>query len=270
MAGNTIWENFHMYTQMYVDKSNDHIICIYNIVGGYSESVKLICQNWNLPQIGGETKHIWNHRYINGQYMVSRVGSTTLPWSNRPNRSGQVPALFTCKTSPTSPTRMKHAWHPWNSKISSLLAWAIALWHLPAAKKNRGRDENVMKGCVKSMCTNNLQSYEYSTCYAFIWDNYISLGRINTFWRGSKIHHIIHHAIYMYHIFMNHHLLQALVMLFGRTGNPIWVGILLWCCMFNYHTYQNMYLTLLHPCKIHRVLKFQQLDNSNFQPVPVP
>ena len=44
-----------------------------------------------------------------------------------------------------------------------------------SGNKKRGRDENVMKGCVKSMCTNNLQSYEYSTCYAFIWDNYISV-----------------------------------------------------------------------------------------------
>ena len=197
--------------------------------------------------------------------MVSRVGSTALV----PLRSGPTSLYASmgnrkCAKLPQLHPHMKHAWHPWNSKISSLLAWAIALWHLPAAAR-----VGVMKMWWKVVMHISF-TIVLSTCYAFIWDNYISLGRINTFWRGSKIHHIIHHAIYMYHIFMNHHLLQALVMLFGRTGNPIWVGILLWCCMFNYHTYQNMYLTLLHPCKIHRVLKFQQLDNSNFQPVPVP
>lgn len=159
MAGNTIWEHSHMYTLMYIDKSNYHIIRIYNIVGGYSESVKLICQTWNLFQIGGETKHIWNHQYINQEWVPQHCHGPIAPIT-------QVRSHLSLRAKlPQLHPHMKHAWHPWNSKISSLLAWAIALWHRPAAKQKRGRDEHVMKDCVKSMCTYHLQSYEsYMLC----------------------------------------------------------------------------------------------------------
>ena len=229
MAGNTIWKNSHMYTQMYVDKSNDHIICIYNIVGGYRESVNQICQNWNLPQIGGETEHIWNHQFINQEWVPQHC-----PGPIAPNHSGQVPALFTCKTSPTSPTHETHL-TPMKLKDIFVAGMGNRLMTSASGNKKRGRDEHVMKDCVKSMCAYHLQSYEYSTCYAFIWDNYISVyfpSLKKTHFEEDPRFTISYMMQYTCFAYLWTTIYRASAMLFGA-GNPIRVDILVWCCMFN-------------------------------------